>query len=67
MKIKVNGKPYELERIRTVSEVLKHFEVNQPNGIAVALNLNVVKHSDFENTAIKDGDEIEIIRAVQGG
>lgn len=67
MKIKVNGKPYELERIRTVSEVLKHFEVNQPNGIAVALNLNVVKRSDFENTAIKDGDEIEIIRAVQGG
>lgn len=67
MKIKVNGKPYELDRIRTVSQVLKHFEVDQPNGIAVALNLNVVKRTELETTEIKDGDEIEIIRAVQGG
>jgi sulfur carrier protein len=67
MKIKVNGKHYELDRIKTVSEVLRHFELNQPSGIAVALNLNVVKRTEFETTEIKDGDEIEIIRAVQGG
>lgn len=67
MKIKVNGKQYELDRVKTVSEVLSHFELNQPSGIAVALNLNVVKRTEFETTEIKDGDEIEIIRAVQGG
>ena len=67
MKIKVNGKPYELNKIRTVSQVLQPFEINQPSGIAVALNLHVVKRSDFEKTEINDGDEIEIIRAVQGG
>lgn len=67
MTIKVNGQTYDLENIRTIAQLLQHFQVNQPSGIAVALNLNVVKRSDFEKVDVKDGDEIEIIRAVQGG
>jgi sulfur carrier protein len=67
MKLKVNGKLYDLEGVRTVAQILEHFEIRQPSGIAVALNLSVVKKSEFEKQEIKDGDEIEIIRAVQGG
>ena len=67
MNLTVNGKSYELDGVRTVAQVLAHFEIRQPNGIAVALNLSVVKRSEFEKQEIKDGDEIEIIRAVQGG
>lgn len=67
MNIKVNGQPYDLQDIRTISQVLKHFQIDQPSGIAVALNLTVVKRSDFEKVDVKEGDEVEIIRAVQGG
>lgn len=67
MNIKVNGQSYDLDNIETIAQLLRHFQVNQPSGIAVALNLNVVKRTDFEKAGIKDGDEIEIIRAVQGG
>lgn len=67
MNIKVNGQTYNLQNIKTISQVLEHFQINQPNGLAVALNLNVVRRSDFEKAEVKEGDEIEIIRAVQGG
>jgi sulfur carrier protein len=67
MTIRVNGKAYDLQDVRTISQVLEHFEIHQPTGIAVALNLSVVKRSEFDKTEIKSGDEIEIIRAVQGG
>ncbi len=67
MNLKVNGKTYDLQGVQTITQVLKHFEIDQPSGIAVALNLHVVKRSDFDRQEIKDGDEIEIIRAVQGG
>lgn len=67
MNIKVNGQSYNLENIKTIAQLLRHFQVDQPSGIAVALNLNVVKRTDFEKAGIKEGDEVEIIRAVQGG
>lgn len=67
MNIKVNGQSYDLENIKTISQLLHHFQINQPTGIAVALNLNVIKRSDFEKVDVKEGDEVEIIRAVQGG
>ncbi|MBX7151937.1 sulfur carrier protein ThiS [bacterium] len=47
--------------------VLERFDIRQPSGIAVALNCSVVPKSEFETVQIKDGDEVEIIRATQGG
>ncbi|HEY0075012.1 MAG TPA: sulfur carrier protein ThiS, partial [Abditibacteriaceae bacterium] len=51
---------------RTIAELLR--ETNAPDsGVAVALNGDVVRRGEWESTALKDNDEIEIIRAVQGG
>ena len=36
-------------------------------GFAIALNGEVVKGQDWDDTEIKDGDRIEIIRAMAGG
>jgi sulfur carrier protein len=36
-------------------------------GIAVALNGSVVPRSAWSETALKPGDNIEIVRAMQGG
>jgi thiamine biosynthesis protein ThiS len=43
-------------------------EQNAPNvGVAVALNGAVVRRAEHEATPVNENDEIEIIRAVQGG
>lgn len=67
MNVKVNGKIYEFKNAMNIIGVLERFDIRQPSGIAVALNCSVVPKSEFETVQIKDGDEVEIIRATQGG
>lgn len=65
MKIQLNGEKTETSS-RTIAELLR--ETNAPDsGVAVALNGIVVRRGEWENAALKESDEIEIIRAVQGG
>ncbi len=67
MRIKVNGKSYELEDAPNLLSLLEKLEIHELDGIAIALNYKVVKKADLISQNLKDGDEIEIIRAVQGG
>jgi sulfur carrier protein len=65
MLITLNGRPSETN-VETVAELLQ--EVQAPQiGIAVALNGQVVRRTEQATTTLRDGDEVEIIRAVQGG
>jgi sulfur carrier protein len=38
-----------------------------PTGFAIALNGTVVRRDAWAATALRDGDRVEIIRAMQGG
>lgn len=42
-------------------------ELPNPKGFAIALNGAVVRRDAWAATALRDGDRIEIIRAMQGG
>ena len=65
MLIILNGKQSETNA-RTVGELLH--EVQAPQiGVAVALNGQVVRRTEQAVTTLREGDEVEIIRAVQGG
>lgn len=65
MKIQLNGEWKETSS-QTIAELLR--ELNAPDsGVAVALNGVVVRRGEWENASLKESDEIEIIRAVQGG
>jgi sulfur carrier protein len=65
MRIKLNGKEQEVAA-RNIAELLR--ASNAPEvGVAVAQNGKVVRRADHESTPVAEGDEIEIIRAVQGG
>ncbi len=70
MQIQVNGKPLET-RAQNVAELLEELEFMAPDsapvGIAVAVNQSVVRRASHRDFALKSGDQIEIIRAVQGG
>lgn len=62
----VNGERRELSKGTTVGALLAELGV-APNGIAVAVNEQVVRRGTFEAHALRDGDTVEIIRAVAGG
>jgi sulfur carrier protein len=50
----------------TVAEVVVQTS-QRSSGIAVALNNEVVPRSEWGSTAIADGDQLDIVTAVQGG
>ncbi len=65
MRIKLNGE-YSETAAQSIAELLR--EVNAPSvGVAVALNGQVVRKSEHDATPLNENDDIELIRAVQGG
>jgi sulfur carrier protein len=38
-----------------------------PTGVAAALNGAVVRRAAWDSTSLADGDEVEVLTAVQGG
>lgn len=65
MRLKLNGESEEVEAT-TIAELMDELKA-PPTGIAIALNGSVVLRARHSSTPLADGDEVEIIRAVQGG
>ena len=66
MRACINGEHYDLPDGLTVAQVLEHLETPS-RGVAVAKNDRVVRRSAFSEEPVRDGDRIEIIKAVAGG
>ena len=66
MKLTINGKELEIRSSKTVTELVQELKINAPN-IAVALNCQVIPKSQYPETPVKEGDQIEIVHAVGGG
>ena len=65
--IRVNGRDVPLGAA-TVAGFLAQQAIDLgQRGIAVALNGSVVRRSAWDETALKPGDSVEIVRAMQGG
>ncbi|WP_368855727.1 sulfur carrier protein ThiS [Proteus mirabilis] len=41
--------------------------LESPQGIAIALNGRVVRKREWAQTPLREGDRVEIVRAMQGG
>jgi sulfur carrier protein len=68
MNVKVNGEIHEIDATQlTVSRLLEQLDIQQTTGMAVARNMSVVPKSRWGEETVEDGDEIEIVRATQGG
>ena len=65
MQITLNGETRETGAA-TIGELLRELQF-APIGLAVAVNESVVRRANLESHALKQGDVVEIIRAVQGG
>jgi len=65
--IVVNGLP-ERRSAGKLDELLARLGYDRAaSGIAVALNGRVVPRARWSDQAVEDGDEIDIVSAVQGG
>jgi sulfur carrier protein len=68
MKVKLNGEEKVLEKELSLNElVLAELNSDETKGVAVALNFSIVPKQKWNETVLKENDEIEIVRAVQGG
>ncbi|MBP3353882.1 MAG: sulfur carrier protein ThiS [Bacteroidales bacterium] len=67
MKILLNKESFELKENATLADLLKSANINEFNGIAIAVNNSVVRRDNWNNTMLKDGDKVTIIKAVCGG
>jgi sulfur carrier protein len=65
--IRVNGQDVSLNAATIVGLLVEQAINIDRRGIAVALNGSVIPRSAWGETALKPGDSIEIVRAMQGG
>ncbi len=66
MKLIINGEEKALEDGISVLDMLKTLEIER-RGIAVEVNRAVIPKGRHEETRLKDGDSVEVIRMVGGG
>ncbi len=66
MKIRLNGEIREVEDGMTIQSLLDSLSI-KAQGIAIDVNREIVPKRLFGETALKDGDAVEIVRMVGGG
>jgi len=64
--ITLNGKEQAIEPPESITALLQSLNVNAKR-VAVAVNGEVVRRVEWEETVVADGDAVEIVRAVGGG
>ena len=67
MRATINGDVMEMQRPKTIAALVEEITgTAEQRGIAVARNGEIVRRDAWAEQ-VEDGDEIEIVRAVQGG
>lgn len=66
MKLLVNNKETELTQGQTIAALAQQLELPK-QGVAIALHNRMVPRAEWENTALKEGDSLVIIKAACGG
>jgi len=64
--VTVNGKPMELPDGLSIEDLLSRLKIRR-EFTAVALNREVAQRSRYAETALRDGDKIEIVHPMGGG
>jgi sulfur carrier protein len=69
MRVILNGETRELADGATVADLVERLGLpgEHRRGIAVAVDAEVVPRSAWEETELSDGQEVELVTAIQGG
>ena len=66
MRITLNGEPHDLPGELSIAALLDSLKIDSRR-VAVELNLTVLKRGTFDQTLVREGDEVEIVNFVGGG
>jgi thiamine biosynthesis protein ThiS len=66
MTLTINGDDRSFDGELTVAQLLEALDI-RPDGMAAVHNGTIVRRPQFEQTALAEGDELEIVRMVGGG
>jgi sulfur carrier protein len=64
--VTLNGEPRELSTGATVESAVRELGADG-RGVAVALDGEVVPRAEWATTEVREGQRVEVLRAVQGG
>ena len=67
MKLWLNGEETLMSGGEELDDVLRLLGILDSKGVAIAIDGEVVPKSEWEQTKLKDGQKVEVVRAVQGG
>jgi sulfur carrier protein len=66
VQVKLNGEPRVLPGGSTLAQAVAALTA-APAGVAAAVNGDVVPRGRWAATPLRDGDQVEVVTAVQGG
>ncbi len=66
MKCIINGDEFNFEQDLPVTEVLSSFELDQER-IIVEFNGSLIKKENFNETIVRESDQLELLEFVGGG
>jgi sulfur carrier protein len=62
----INGEPHSISAKMSLAQAVALL-TTAPTGVAAAVNGDVVRRAAWDSTSLTDGDEVEVLTAVQGG
>jgi sulfur carrier protein len=65
--VTLNGEPRELGERATVETAVHAIGAPDGRGVAVAVDGEVVPRGAWATTEVRDGQQVEVLHAVQGG
>jgi thiamine biosynthesis protein ThiS len=66
MQLVINGKPVEIEQVRTIEDLVRARGL-KTSLVAVEQNGTIVPRSEFAEREVSEGDKLEIVHFVGGG
>ncbi len=66
MQVFVNGDAFEIEAGASVRDLVKKL-TDDPRGVAIELNREIVPKSKHAETSLNEGDRLEVVQFVGGG
>jgi thiamine biosynthesis protein ThiS len=66
IEILVNGEPRKLSGPSSAADLLRHLGLD-PRTVVVELNRQIVRRPQLAETALADGDAVELVHFVGGG
>ena len=66
MQIILNGEQMQLSEGETLAALVARI-ADDPRGVAIERNLEIVPKSEHKSTILQDGDRLEVVQFVGGG